>query len=89
MRSQIDHVLIPVDDLAAAGASVTALHGLTSTEGGRHPAWGTANRLIPLGDTYVELIEVVDRDVAALSGFGRWILGATVGQPLGWAVRTR
>jgi hypothetical protein len=29
------------------------------------------------------------RAVTALSTFGRWILGATPGQPLGWAVRTR
>ena len=86
---EIDHVLIPVDDLDAAGASVRARFGLSSIEGGRHPKWGTANRLIPLGDTYIELVAVVDRDVAELSAFGRWVLGATVGQPLGWAVRAR
>ena len=85
----IDHVLIPVDDLAAAGAVVNARYGLTSIEGGRHPSWGTANRVVPLGDAYVELVAVVDRDAAALSSFGRWILGAAPGQPLGWAVRTR
>jgi hypothetical protein len=86
---EIDHILIPVDDLAAAGARTTATFGLTSIEGGRHPRWGTANRLIPLGDAYIELVAVVDRDVAELSAFGRWVLGANVGQPLGWAVRTR
>ena len=85
----IDHVLIPVDDLAAAGAIVKAMYGLTSIEGGRHPGWGTANLVVPLGDAYVELVAVVDRDAAALSAFGRWILAATPGQPLGWAVRTR
>jgi hypothetical protein len=85
----IDHVLIPVDDLAAAAAIVEVRYGLTSIEGGRHPGWGTANRVVPLGNAYVELIAVVDRDAAALSTFGRWILAATRGQPLGWAVRTR
>jgi hypothetical protein len=85
----IDHVLIPVDELAAAGAIVKARDRLTSIEGGRHPGWGTASRVVPLGDAYVELVAVVDRDAAALSTFGRWILGATLGQPLGWAVRTR
>ena len=85
----IDHVLIPVDDLTAAAAIVEARYGLTSIEGGRHPAWGTANRVVPLGDAYVELVAVIDRDAAAASTFGRWILGATPGQPLGWAVRTR
>ena len=85
----IDHVLIPVDDLAAAGATMKARYGLTSIEGGRHPGWGTANRVVPLGDAYLELVAVIDRDAAALSAFGRWILGATPGQPLGWAFRTR
>ena len=85
----IDHVLIPVDDLVAAGAIVKAGYGLTSIEGGRHPGWGTANRVVPLGDAYIELVAVIDRNAAALSTFGRWILGATPGQPLGWAVRTR
>ena len=84
----IDHVLIPVEDLAAAGAIVKARYGLTSIEGGRHSGWGTANWVVPLGDSYVELVAVVDRAAAALSTFGRWILGATPGQPLGWAVRT-
>ena len=85
----VDHVLIPVDDLEVAGAIVEARYGLTSIDGGRHPGWGTANRIVPLGDAYVELVAIVDRDAAALSTFGRWILGATLGQPLGWAVRTR
>ena len=87
-RLAIDHVVIPVDDLAAAGALVEARYGLASIDGGRHPGWGTANRIIPLGDTYLELIAVVDADVAAGSAFGRWIAAATHGEPLGWAVRT-
>ena len=89
MALAIDHVLIPVDDLDAAGAIVEAGYGLTSIAGGHHPTWGTANRIVPLGDAYLELVAVVDRDAAALSAFGRWILEAPVGQPVGWAVRTR
>ncbi|MFL5669522.1 MAG: VOC family protein [Chloroflexota bacterium] len=84
----IDHVLIPVDDLAAAAAMVEARHGLASIAGGRHPGWGTENRIIPLGEAYLELIAVVEPDVAATSAFGRWIVGAPAGKPLGWAVRT-
>lgn len=84
----IDHVLVPVDDLDAAGAVVEARYGLASIDGGRHPGWGTANRIIPLGDAYLELVAVVDPDVAARSTFGRWIAAATAGEPLGWAVRT-
>ena len=44
---------------------------------------------MPLGDTYLELIAVVDEAEAAASAFGRWVLEAEGGfQPLGWAVRT-
>ena len=64
-----------------------AQHGLASIEGGRHPGWGTANRIVPLGDTYLELVAVVDEAQAARNPFGRWVAGAPPG-PLGWAVRT-
>ena len=84
----IDHILVAVDDLAAAGAMVEARHGLASIDGGSHPAWGTANRIVPLGDAYLELVTVIDPDVAARSTFGRWVAAATPGEPLGWAVRT-
>lgn len=62
-------------------------HGLASVEGGRHPGWGTANRIVPLGNAYLELVTVVDSREAAESAFGRWIAGASPG-PLGWAART-
>ena len=77
-------------DLEAAARQIEARHGLASVEGGRHPGWGTANRIIPLGETYLELIAVVDPAEAAGSAFGTWVAaGATPeGQPLGWAVRT-
>jgi hypothetical protein len=39
-------------------------YGLASIEGGRHPGWGTANRIIPLGDAYIELVTVVDDEEA-------------------------
>src|SRR6478735_2059701 len=85
----VDHVLVAVDDLAVAGALVEARHGLVSVDGGSHPGWGTANRIVPLGDAYLELVAVVDPDLAAGSTFGRWVAAATPGAPLGWAVRTR
>src|SRR5439155_22124614 len=89
-RLDIDHVLIAVPDLSAAAPSFTARYGLASVEGGRHPAWGTANRIVPLGASYLELVAVVDQAVAAESHFGRWVGSAAtdVGRPLGWAVRT-
>ena len=52
--------------------------------------WGTANRIVPLGSSYLELVAVVDPGVAAASSFGRWVGdGATdAGRLVGWAVRT-
>ena len=84
----IDHVILPVLDLANEAAGLQERYGLTSVEGGRHPGWGTANRIIPLGDMYLELVAVVDDDTARTSAFGRWIASAIPGRPLGWAVRT-
>lgn len=87
---ELDHVLIAVTDLAGAARELEAQLGLVSIEGGRHPGWGTANRIVPLGDTYLELIAVIDEAEAAESAFGRWVAGGAseVGRPLGWAVRT-
>jgi hypothetical protein len=84
----IDHVILPVRDLALEAADLEARYGLASIEGGRHPAWGTANSIIPLGDTYIELVAVADRETAGRSAFGQWIASAFPGRPLGWAVRT-
>ena len=77
-------------DLAAAAEEIDARHGLASVEGGRHPGWGTANRIVPLGDAYLELVAVVDEAEAAQSPFGRWVAAARPSRArlLGWAVRT-
>ena len=65
---ELDHVLIAVTDLAdAASACSSARTASHSIEGGRHPGWGTANRIVPLGDSYLELIAVVDEREAATS----------------------
>ena len=84
----IDHVIVPVADLADAAAALERKHGLGSVAGGRHPTWGTANRIVPLGDTYIELVAVVEPATASQSPFGTWIATTTPGAPLGWVVRT-
>src|SRR5439155_21921320 len=86
---ELDHVLIAVADLAAAAEEIEARHGLASIEGGRHPGWGTANRIVPLGEAYLELVAVVDEAEAAQSPFGRWVATASPApaELLGWAVR--
>src|SRR5258708_3836228 len=84
----IDHIVLPVGNLSRAAAEIEKRYGLASVEGGRHPAWGTANRIVPLGDTYIELVAVADPEVASHAMFGTWIATARPGRPLGWAVRT-
>lgn len=84
----IDHVVLPVRDLALEASGLEARFGLASIEGGRHPAWGTANWIVPLGDVYIELVAVADREAADRSAFGQWIASAIPGRLLGWAVRT-
>src|SRR5688500_13272632 len=88
--AELDHVLVAVTDLAAAARAIEDEHGLMAVEGGRHPGWGTANRIVPLGDAYLELVAVVDEAEAAQSPFGCWVAAAaaTLPRPLGWAVRT-
>ena len=84
---ELDHVLIAVDDLEAAAQEVEQRHGLASVEGGRHQGLGTANRIVPLGATYLELVAVVEENEAA-SGFGSWVAGGQRPRLLGWCVRT-
>ena len=87
---ELDHVLVAVPDLAAGVGAIEARLGLTSVAGGRHPGWGTANRIVPLGPAYLELVAVVDAGEAAAHSFGRWLAAAQPpGGPFGWAVRTQ
>ena len=87
---RIDHVIYAVDDLDSAGALLFEREGLASVPGGRHEGWGTANRIVPLGESYLELITDVDPDEAEQSEFGRAVRRAlTEDHPLvGWVVAT-
>lgn len=89
-RLWIDHVIYAVDDLDSAGAALFDREGLASVPGGRHAGWGTANRIVPLGESYLELIAVVDVEEAEQSEFGRAVRRAlTEDRPLvGWVVAT-
>jgi Glyoxalase-like domain len=59
----IDHLVIAVADPDAAAATLGQDLGVAFTAGGRHDQGGTFNRLAFLGETYVELIGVFDRDM--------------------------
>ena len=89
-RVWIDHVIYAVDDLDTAGAALFDREGLASVPGGRHEGWGTANRIVPLGQSYLELIAVVDVEEAEQSEFGRAVRRAlTEDHPLvGWVLAT-
>jgi glyoxalase-like protein len=71
---RLDHVVFAVADLDEAAVRFREAFGLDSVEGGRHERWGTANRIVPLGDQYLELVAVVDEAAAARTGFGRGVL---------------
>ena len=71
---RLDHVVYAVPDLDEAAVRFRERFGLDSTEGGRHERWGTANRIVPLGDQYLELVAAVDVPAAAETGFGRGVL---------------
>lgn len=73
MGLEIDHVVFCVADLDLGASVLLRDHGLESLEGGKHLGHGTANRIVPLGSTYMELVSVVDEQAAGASGFGRWV----------------
>src|SRR5258707_12855927 len=58
MLTAIDHIIIGVNDLERATAIFGQRLGLAVSGGGIHPSGGTANRIIVVGDTYLELITV-------------------------------
>jgi hypothetical protein len=73
---RLDHLVIAVADPEAAAAELTRTVGLTCSGGGRHPTWGTYNRLAWLGDTYIELIGIFDRTLAPAGPISRAVLEA-------------
>ena len=76
---RLDHVVYAVRDLDEAAVRFREAFGLDSTEGGRHERWGTANRIVPLGDQYLELVAAVDGSMAAQTAFGKGVLERAAG----------
>ena len=70
----IDHVVLATEDPDATAAALESRLGLAPTGGGRHDALGTFNRLVWLGDAYLELVGVFDAELAGRSWFGRPVL---------------
>ena len=76
MLLRLDHLVIAVPDPDAAAAELERVVGLACTGGGRHPTWGTHNRLAWLGDTYVELIGLFDPALAPAGAVSKAVLAA-------------
>ena len=71
---QLDHVVLAVRDLDESAARLWDERGLRFLPGGTHPQWGTGNMIAPLGDTYLELLAVVDPEVGPNTILGRALL---------------
>jgi len=86
---RIDHVIWATGDLGAAAARLELEHGLRTAGGGAHDGMGTHNRIVPLGDGYLELLAIRDEREAASSALGRAVaarLERTGEGLMGWAV---
>ena len=81
-------MLFAVPDFAGMTARLSDGFGLGAVEGGRHTGWGTANWIVPLGASYLELIGVVDPGLANGNAFGRRVqeVIADGGGPFAWCV---
>lgn len=73
MLAGIDHIIVAVGDPEDAAAQLQSVLGLRATAGGRHDAHGTYNRLVFLGDSYIEFMGVFDAAIAADSWWGAHI----------------
>ncbi len=85
----LDHIVISAERLEDGVAWLEDTLGVTMAPGGKHPAMGTHNRLLGLGDTYLEVI-AIDPD-APDPGRARWFaLDSFQGPPrlTNWVART-
>ena len=67
---RLDHLAVAAGTLNDGVAAVGAALGVALAPGGKHPLMGTHNRLLSLGDLYLEVI-AVDPDAPA-PGHPRW-----------------
>jgi hypothetical protein len=72
-----DHAIIVTPDVRTTAGRLLDEHGLAAVPGGRHEQLGTANRIVPLGPDYLELMYVDEPRVAAGTMVGRWVLDQT------------
>jgi hypothetical protein len=85
----LSQVIFGVRDLDAATDRFSAM-GFEVLDGGVHPGLGTANRVIPLGRQYIELLGVVSLPEASENEYGRSLLRAIEhgDRLVRWSLRT-
>ena len=66
MPKRIDHVIVAAADLDHLEAAFTRL-GFRVVGGGQHPHLGTRNRIILLGEGYIELLAIADEQAVSPS----------------------
>jgi Glyoxalase-like domain len=67
---RVDHVIYGTSDLDRAAGRFAA-EGFEVVAGGAHEGIGTHNRIVPLSGAYVELLAILDPEMAAASPIGR------------------
>ena len=96
MRAQnlcmrLDHVSFAAgpDGLASTAQRIGGLLGTDFVTGGVHPRFGTRNMILPLaGDTYMEIVEVLDHPASDKAPFGQAVRARSAlgGGWMGWVV---
>jgi Glyoxalase-like domain len=79
---RVDHVIYGTSDLDGA-AERFAAEGFEVAAGGAHEGIGTHNRIVPLGGDYVELLAILDPEMAAASPLGR-LIAERIARGDGW-----
>ena len=85
----LSQIIYGVQDLRAAKMQIES-RGFTVVDGGYHPGLGTANYIVPLGDAYLEILGIVDRQEALRNPFGSALLQQTQqgDRLVRWSLRT-
>jgi Glyoxalase-like domain len=85
----LSQIIVGVEHLDTAADRFRAM-GFDVLDGGVHPGVGTANRVIPLGEQYIELLGVVSPAEARQNEYGRSLLRATADgdRLVRWSLRT-